>query len=218
MVEAEVDYNEEDCKMDGVAFGGLKVSLRFNSPSGSITGKLLPSGNPVDKIEVGQKQYEVSMIDSGMAAVFVRGSDFNLRGDEDRALLNQDRQLLDLLEQIRVRCSIQMGIAKDVQEASSKPAVPKICLVSSPISYTDSSKRQIGKGEIDVLCRFVSMSQFHHAIPGTGAIAVASALGLKHNLVNQLMTKSTNSDYVIGHGSGTVTVNSETKENEIKNV
>jgi 2-methylaconitate cis-trans-isomerase PrpF len=89
VIEAEIDYDQNGCEMDGVAFPGQKVALKFSDPAGSITKKLFPTGNCKDKIKLdGNQEFEVTLIDSGMAAIFIRAEDLNLKGDESREELN----------------------------------------------------------------------------------------------------------------------------------
>ena len=58
-----------DCRIDGVPGTGAKIMLDFNDTAGSTTGKLLPTGNPVDTVHVeGYGDFEVSIVDAGKCA------------------------------------------------------------------------------------------------------------------------------------------------------
>ncbi len=51
---------EGDFAIDGVPGTGAKVTLKFVAPQGASSGKLLPTGNAKDTIEIDGKIYEYS--------------------------------------------------------------------------------------------------------------------------------------------------------------
>src|SRR3954452_11334247 len=72
-----------DQAIPGVAGTGAPIRLDFLSPGGAITGRLLPTGNVVDRLHVaGLGEIEVSIIDAAAACVFVRAGDVGLTGTE----------------------------------------------------------------------------------------------------------------------------------------
>ena len=67
----------------GVAGSGAPVRLDFISPGGATTGKLLPTGKPVDMLDVpGVGKLAASMVDAANAGVFLRAADLGLIGTE----------------------------------------------------------------------------------------------------------------------------------------
>ncbi|NIQ74366.1 MAG: 3-methylitaconate isomerase, partial [Gammaproteobacteria bacterium] len=69
--------------IDGVPGTGGKVTLHFVNPGGSVAGKLLPTGNVRDVIEVpGIGKITISVVDAANPVVFVRAKDIGLRGTE----------------------------------------------------------------------------------------------------------------------------------------
>ena len=73
---------EGDFHIDGVPGTGAKIRLEFQDPQGSVSGKLLPTGNPKDTIEIEGKTYEYSFVDASNPVVFVRAEQFGLTGTE----------------------------------------------------------------------------------------------------------------------------------------
>jgi 2-methylaconitate cis-trans-isomerase PrpF len=62
---------------------GAPVKLEFRDPGGATTGRLLPTGNVADTLEVpGVGKLRVSMVDAANAAVFVKAADLGLTGTE----------------------------------------------------------------------------------------------------------------------------------------
>src|SRR5216684_2581561 len=70
-------------KINGVPGTGAEIKMHFVDPGGAITGKLLPTGNVVDKIKMESGQtVDVSIVDAGNLAGFIRSEQVGLRGDE----------------------------------------------------------------------------------------------------------------------------------------
>jgi 2-methylaconitate cis-trans-isomerase PrpF len=75
-----------DLEIPGVGGTGAPVRLEFLSPGGAATGKLLPTGNVRDTLDVPDVgKIEVSMIDAANPCVFVRARDVGLQGTEQPA-------------------------------------------------------------------------------------------------------------------------------------
>ena len=69
-----------DLVIPGVSGTGAPVRLEFLNPGGATTGRLLPTGNVVDTLDVpGVGRLSVSMVDAANACVFVRAADLGLR-------------------------------------------------------------------------------------------------------------------------------------------
>jgi hypothetical protein len=91
-----------DLVIPGVAGSGAPVRLDFIAPGGATTGKLLPTGHPVDTVDVpGVGRIAVSMVDAGNAAVFLRAADLGLNGTELPEQLETDTALLARLQAIQ---------------------------------------------------------------------------------------------------------------------
>ena len=64
-----------DLVIPGVGGSGAPIRLDFVEPGGATTGKLLPSGQALDRLEVpGLGSIEASLVDAANAAVFVRAA------------------------------------------------------------------------------------------------------------------------------------------------
>ena len=65
---------EGDFRIDGVPYPAAKIRLDFVDPGGSMTGRLLPSGNVVDELEVrGVGSVTATLIDAANPCVLVVG-------------------------------------------------------------------------------------------------------------------------------------------------
>ena len=103
-----------DLAIPGVAGTGAPVKLEFREPGGATTGKLLPTGNVSDTLDVpGVGKIRVSMVDAANACVFVRAADLGIKGTELPDEIDANPDLLKKLSAIRIAASVAMGIAKN---------------------------------------------------------------------------------------------------------
>ncbi len=66
-----------DCAVAGVAGTGAPIRLDFLAPGGAGTGRLLPTGAPVDRLALPDgTAVDASIVDAGNLCVFVRAADF----------------------------------------------------------------------------------------------------------------------------------------------
>ena len=79
-----------DLAIPGVAGTGAPVRLEFREPGGATTGKLLPTGNVVDTLDVpGVGKIRASLVDAANACCFVNAADLGLTGTEMPDALDQ---------------------------------------------------------------------------------------------------------------------------------
>ena len=204
-----------DYSIDGIPGTGAKISLHFVSPGGSITGLLLPTGNVVDSIEVpGTGKIDVSIVDAANPIVFVRAADLGLKGIEIHEI-DAGAEIRNILESIRSRVAVMIGMASSPQEASEKvQAVPKIAFVSKPRDYQTITGKMVRKSEIDLVGRIISMGALHKAYAGTGAICTAGAAKIKGTIVNEMFGGDDHAEIIrIGHPGGTMEIGVKVENN-----
>ena len=207
-------YNEEgDFAIDGVPGAGGKIVLHFFDPGGSITGKLLPTGNVTDEIEApGIGRVTVSIVDAANPAVFVRARDIGLSGTEIYEI-DAGNDIRKTIEAIRGRAAVMIGLASTPEEAGeSSQAVPKIAFVSEPRDYEAVTGRTIGKDEIDITTRIMSMGTLHKAYAATGAICTAGAAKIEGTVVHEVARKNNGDDVRLGHPGGIITIGARVKK------
>jgi hypothetical protein len=194
----------------GVAGTGAPVRLDFLTPGGATTGRLLPTGQPIDVLDVpGIGPIEVSLIDAANACVFVRAADLGLTGRELPDVLDGDKALLDRLQRIRRAASVAMGIARDEAEARTINAVPVIGFVAPPMDAPTLSGEPITAGQIDLTARFISNGQPHRALPLTASLCTAVAARITGSLAHQMLGPDAAGSIRIGMPSGILTVDAD---------
>ena len=200
-----------DLAIPGVAGTGAPVRLDFLTPGGATTGNLLPTGQPVDVLDVpGIGPIEVSMVDAANACVFVRAADLGLTGRELPDALDADKALLDKLQRIRRAASVAMGIARDDTEARSIAAVPLVGFVAPPMDAPTLSGDPVAATQIDLTARFISSGQPHRALPLTASLCTAVAARIAGTVANQALGAGASAGPVrIGMPSGILTVDAD---------
>ena len=212
MVAGEVQ-EEGDFRFDGVAFPAAEVVLEFLDPTGT-DGSVLPTGRAVDELQIaGLGRLPVTLLNAGNPTIFVRAEALGLSGTETQAQINGDAELLQRLELLRAAGAVAMGLATSAAQATAeRPHTPKLCLIAPPQTYRVAGGKQVQAAELDLIARMISMGKLHHAIPGTGAVAVAVAATLPGTLVNQLTGELAGRQVRMGHTAGTVTVGAQARE------
>ena len=198
-----------DLAIPGVAGTGAPVRLDFLSPGGATTGKLLPTGNAIDRLGA----IEASLIDAANACVFVRARDLGLTGRELPEELERDTALLERLQMIRRQASVAMGIARDETEARSIAAVPIIGFVAPAMDSPTLSGQPIAAADVDLTARFLSNGQPHRALPLTASLCTAVAARIAGTLVAEATTNSGSEQIRIGMPSGILTVAADVTQN-----
>ena len=119
-----------DARIDGVPGTAAPISINFLDTAGSVCASLLPTGKPLDRLQVeGDLSFEVdaTMIDNGMPMVLIRASDFSITGYESVTELDNNTALRARIEALRIVAGHHMGLG----DVTSKN-YPKMCLIASP--------------------------------------------------------------------------------------
>lgn len=195
--------------IDGVAGRAAPIRLEFREPGGAKTGRLLPTGRSVDRLEIeGLGAIEASLVDAANPCVFVRAADLGKRGDEAPEMLENDPLFTARMEAIRRAASVAMGIGRDPDHAGRVPSVPKAAIISAPMEMKTLSGRSLSADEFEIGVRMISIGRPHRAIPITGAICVGVAARIEGSLPNGLAAPASG-PIRIAHPSGIVVVDAE---------
>lgn len=202
-----------DFAIPGVAGTGAPIRLEFLEPGGAITGKLLPTGDVIEELDVpGVGRIDVSMVDAGNACAFVRAESLGLTGTESPEQLERDARVMDVLLAIRAHASVAMGIAPDVAAARAKATTPSIGIVSPPAAWTSLSGESFGVDAADLSVRMISSNQPHRALPLTASLCIAVAASLPDSLVNKVQRQTQPGPLRLGMPSGVLAVNADVRK------
>jgi 2-methylaconitate cis-trans-isomerase PrpF len=143
-----------NASIDGVPGTAAPIHLAFLGAAGSKTGKLLPTGRPLDRVN----GIEVSCVDAAMPVVLIRASDLGKTGYETPAEFSADREFMRRLEALRIEAGKLMGIP----DAADR-VIPKPVLIAPPANGGTIS------------ARYFMPHSCHAALAITGSVAVATA-------------------------------------------
>lgn len=204
-----------DCKIAGVPGTGAEISIDFSQTAGAKTGKLLPTGNVKDKMQITNVgELEVSIVDAANPMVFVKSKDIGLTGIETPEEIDNNQEILCILEEIRAKAAQRIGMVEDWTQAKEKsPAFPMIAFVSPAADYKDfTTGKQILGEEVDFVSRLMFMQIMHKTYAGTGTICTGAAARIKGTVVNEVMLEKdmgNTSVLRIGHPAGVITIDVE---------
>nr|RBQ97181.1 hypothetical protein FVER53263_07040 [Fusarium verticillioides] len=160
--------------MDGVPGTGSKVIMSFIDPAGAKTGKALPTGNPVDVLQLQDgTNIKASLVDVGNPGVFISTESLGLADHLSLtpAIVESNPELKEKLGEIRRAGASLMGLDPNTE------SVPKIVLL-----FPSS-----GSPDVDIRCLALSMGQAHKAVPLTLALCLGAASQLQGTLASDLI-------------------------------
>jgi 2-methylaconitate cis-trans-isomerase PrpF len=116
--------------------------------------------------------------------------------------LTDRAMLLARAEAIRAHAAVAMKLADTSQQATSeRPHTPKLCFVARSASYVASDGRPVAADSVDLLARVFSMGVLHHAMTGTGAVAIAVAAAIPGTIVHRAVRSVSGGNVRFGHPS-----------------
>lgn len=198
-----------DCAIAGVAGTGSPIRLDFLDPGGAGTGALLPTGAPVDTLELPDgSSVAASIVDATNLCVYVRAADVGLAGTELPAEFRGKVAVIARLEAIRAAAAVKLGIAATIPEATRfSRSIPKIAIIAPSSNSATLSGKILRAEDCDIQVRMLSMGVPHLAIPLTGGLCVGVARQIEATLVHECARPiSEGAMFRVGHGSGVLPV------------
>lgn len=185
-----------DAEVAGVPGTGAPIMLDFGDCGGAVTGRLLPTGAPVDVIELaGLGEIEISIVDAATPFVYVRAVDLGVSASMTPEEMAADSELLERLEFIRSTAAFLSGIVPDANIATERsPSIPRVTMVGSIGASSRSSA--------DIEARQMSMQRPHKTYAVTNAVCTAVAAELPGTIVNRLVARRESASLRIAHPAG----------------
>lgn len=195
-----------DFVLDGVAGSGARIRLEFKDPGGAKTGRLLPTGNVVDLLEVpGLGRVEASLVDATNPVVIVRADALGLQGNELPLELEANQALRAKLEAVRAAGGVRMGIAETPEQLTRQfKLVPFVAMVAPPQASQTLAGTTLAADAMHLTVRVISNGQAHRATPLTAGMCLAVAARIEGTLAQQAAHAPAGSqgDLLLAHPSG----------------
>ncbi len=137
----------------GVAGTGAPVKLEFREPGGATTGKLLPTGNVADTLDV-PGLGKVARFD-GRCGERLRFRPCSRPRHQGNGIARTTSMPIPScskkLEAIRVAASVAMGVMKTPEEAAKRKSVPFVGFVSGPQDAKTLTGEALGADSVRTL-------------------------------------------------------------------
>ncbi len=158
---------EGACRVDGVPGSGAEILLDLRETVGTVTGSLLPSGSPVELLDVpGLGPIEVSIVDIAYLCVAVRASALGVPAE---ALpVTPSEGLLDAVDRLQRAAARRLGLPEGT-------LVPVPILVDEPHDYLTLQGEQVAASDIDIVAEVIGGQPLaqHKAFPGGAGVTLA---------------------------------------------
>lgn len=197
-----------DCAIAGVPGTGAEILMDYTDTLGAKTGKLLPTGQPVDTIVLEDgRRIEVSIVDAATPCVFIAANSLGLTGSELPPAINSNHALIEAIGQIQSKAGERIGLYKDWKDVHL-PGLPLAVMVAPSADYIDTNHESVMAGDCDLRARLVFLGKCHDSMAGTGSMCTAAASHVPGTLVNAAVGMRADADLLrIGHPLGVMTVN-----------
>jgi 2-methylaconitate cis-trans-isomerase PrpF len=198
----------------GVPGTGAGLEVEFFDPAGGVTRKLLPTGNVIDLIDLGDKgKFTVSIVDAVTPVVYMRAEELGLKGTELPTEVEAMPRVLNLMEIVRSKAAELSGIVDKAEEATEKsPAFPKIGFVSKSQDYINPEGKFVSAESIDITARLGSMQKMHRAYMIGGAVSSGAAALIPGTVVWEALSERARKNgktLIIGHPYGPMEIRME---------
>jgi len=158
-----------DTEIPGVMGQWPGVQLALLQPVGAKTGRLLPTGNPVDTMD----GIQVSCVDLAVPMVVIRAADLGKTAAETPEALDADKDFRARLQRIWVEAGRRMGLKNsdgtpmtDEQLAASE-TIPKACIIAPP-SDEEAAR------DANIRVRYFTPQAAHKSLAVTGGACLAA--------------------------------------------
>jgi 2-methylaconitate cis-trans-isomerase PrpF len=200
-----------DFAIDGVPGTGAEIRLDLSDTAGAMTGKLLPTGAPVDVawVDALGRSIELSIVDVANAAVFFRASDIGLAGNEGPDAFTPE---------VLARYTAIQQVAAKLAGMADSDSFPRPVAVAEPQPFRNyMTGEMVGADQADLLGRRVILPppRLHKAFAATGAVCTGVAARLPGTVVHAV-TRPTGDVIRIGHPTGVFPVRINVTDGEIR--
>ena len=138
---------------------------------------MIPSGNVVDIVNIGDKQVEVTICDVANICVFVAAKDMGISGTETAEQISSDLPLIARCKELRGKAAQLLGLCKEWEKVDEQsPGLPMVVLVSP--QHDESSEGHI-------VSRLLLNNSCHDSMAGTGSICTAACGWITGSVVNK---------------------------------
>ena len=202
-----------DFAIGGVPGTGAAISLDFSQAVGAITGKLLPTGNTVDVMDVpGVGSVELSVVDGANMAIYVHHSALRMTGIESPEEIDGDTDLKTRMDAIRRIVAYSCGL-REYWDARQAPSTPMLIVLAEPADYRTCTQGDlVAAGDLDLVVRQYASGSASKTLAGTLTATTGIACRVPGTLPHRIMTATRGNParpLAFGHPSGVIYVEAD---------
>ncbi|HPR53721.1 MAG TPA: PrpF domain-containing protein [Deltaproteobacteria bacterium] len=183
-----------DFAIDGVPGTGARIELNWSDMVGANTGRLLPTGNAQDILDVeGVGKVTMSIVDVANPGIFIRASDVGLKGTESPEEIDANQELLRKSD----------AITRVVMDKIKNIAL--LTYVAPPADYVKYGTGETLKADqVDLLVRMIFMGKLHKTFAASMINCCGTAAMVPGTLVNEVASPGLTERGMVrmGHPSG----------------
>jgi 2-methylaconitate isomerase len=200
--------------ISGVPGTGAEVVVDFREQAGGFTGKLFPTGNLVDTIDMDDgSAVDVTIVDMVNLCVFFDAGSFG-NGSTGLELPSPSGGVLeppgmeDRVQELRLKVAHLIGWNQYTPQTMRQAALPFAVSVTAPKDYIGMDRVTVRAQDIDLVARFYIESIMHTAAPGTGSCCLGAAATIPGTVPNRVLAAGDlkagkGGNFTFGHPSGT---------------
>lgn len=181
-----------DCKIDGIPGTGSRIDIDMRNSVGAGTGKLFPTGNRQDVLNVpGIGSVPVTILDLGNPIVYVHARYVGATGIENRNEILANKELQKRLELIREQGAVLIGDCKSCECAAEvTPNRPQIVFFNAPMDCVDYvSNELIPASNINFVARNIFMQKPIDSYTAIGGVNTALCSILNGTVLNEVAVR-----------------------------
>lgn len=139
---------------------------------------ILPSGNPVDIVNIGGRDINITICDVANPCIFIKASNFGITGYESAAELTANETWVKMCDELRGKAAVLLSLADDWTTWNKiSPFGPLPIFVAPP--EHPSEGHVSARLFLDKMC--------HESMAGTGAVCTAACSRVPGSIVNQVV-------------------------------
>ncbi len=196
-----------DCVIAGVPGSGAPIIMDYSGTVGAVSGRLLPTGYVVDKIELEDGRcLDVTLCDVANPCVFLAAADVGLTGNELPDEISANTALMTTIGEIQSKAGQMFGLWPKWQDVTM-PGFPLAVLVAPPANYTDAAGAEHDASTMDLRARLLFVNRCHDSMAGTGATCLTAASRIPGSIVQRVLDDDCTPPALrIGHPMGVMDV------------
>ncbi|GLC97246.1 2-methylaconitate cis-trans isomerase PrpF family protein [Cupriavidus alkaliphilus] len=197
-----------DCAIAGVPGTGAEILMDYAGTVGAKTGRLLPTGNVVDRMTLSDgRTVEATLCDVANPCVFVAAASLGLTGSELPPEISANGALIETIGEIQSRAGEMLGLWPRWQDVKL-PGLPLFVMVAPPADFTDMANAGQRAEQMDLRARLVFLGKCHDSMAGTGSMCTAAASRIPNSIVHRALGAQAagGGELRIGHPLGVMPV------------